>query len=132
VRLPVHGEGDFAGVFEIASRARVEALFVMDDGAITKHRQQIVELATMHALPVVSIYKDFAASGGLIAYGPNLGIIYRRAAHYVDKIIKGTAVNSLPVEQPVSFDLVINVKAAKRLGLTIPQSILVRANEIIE
>jgi putative ABC transport system substrate-binding protein len=132
VRLPVHDEGNLAGAFDIASRARVEALFVMDDGAITKHRQQIVELAAKHALPVVSIYKDFAASGGLIAYGPNLGIIYRRAAHYVDKIIKGAPVNSLPVEQPVSFDLVINLKTAKKLGLTIPQSILVRANEIIE
>jgi putative ABC transport system substrate-binding protein len=132
VRLPVHDEGDLAGAFDIASRARVEALFVMDDGAITKHRRQIVELATEHGLPLVSIYKDFAASGGLIAYGPNLGVIYRRAAHYVDKIIKGTPAKSLPVEQPVSFELVINMKAAKKLGLTIPQSILVRADEIIE
>src|SRR5262245_59638570 len=85
----------------------------MDDGAITKHRQKIVDLAARYALPVVSIYKDFAASGGLIAYGPNLGVIYRRAAHYVDKIIKGTPANSLPVEQPVSFELVINVKEAR-------------------
>lgn len=132
VRLPVRGEGDLAGAFEIASRAGVEALFVMDDGAITKHRRQIIELATKYALPVVSIYKDFAASGGLIAYGPNLGVIYRRAAHYVDKIVKGAPASSLPVEQPVSFDLVINLKTAKQLGLPIPQSILVRADEIIE
>jgi putative ABC transport system substrate-binding protein len=132
VRLPVHDEGDLAGAFEVASRVGAEGLFVMDDGAITKHRQQIVELATKHALPVVSIYKDFAASGGLIAYGPNLGVIYRRAAHFVDRIIKGTPASALPVEQPVSFDLVINAKAAKKLGLTIPQSILVRADEIIE
>ena len=132
VRLPVQGEGDLDGVFETASRAGVQALFVMDDGAITRHRHRIVELATKHALPVVSIYKDFADSGALIAYGPNLDVIYRRAAHYVDKIIKGAAASALPVEQPVSFDLVINVKAAKRLGLAIPQSILVRANEVIE
>jgi putative ABC transport system substrate-binding protein len=80
VRLPVHDENDYAHTFEIASHAKSEALFVMDDGAITKHRQQILELATKHSLPVVSIYRDFALSGGLIAYGPNLKVVYRRAA----------------------------------------------------
>ena len=87
----------------------------MDNGAITKHRQEILELAAKYRLPVVSIYRDFANSGGLIAYGPNLDIVYRRAAHFVDKLIKGERASDLPVEQPVIFDLVINQKAAKTL-----------------
>jgi putative ABC transport system substrate-binding protein len=132
VRLPVQDENDYAGAFEIASQAKSEALFVMDDGAITKQRQRILELATKNALPVVSIYRDFAVSGGLIAYGPDLDIVYRRAADYVDKIIKGEPAHSLPVEQPEKFDLVVNMKTAKALGLTIPQSVLIRANEVIE
>ncbi|HET7190647.1 MAG TPA: ABC transporter substrate-binding protein [Pseudolabrys sp.] len=132
VRLPVHDENDFANAFEIASRAGSEALFVMDDGAVTKRRSQILELAAKHALPVVSIYRDFAVAGGLIAYGPNLNVVYRRAADYVHKLLKGEPAHSLPVEQPVDFDLVINMKTAKTLGLTIPQSVLIRANEIIE
>ena len=132
VRLPVHDESDYANAFETASRAKSEGLFVMDDGAITKHRRQILELAAKHALPVVSIYRDFAESGGLIAYGPSLNVVYRRAANYVDKLIKGASASSLPVEQPVNFDLVINMKTAKTLGLTIPQSVLVLANEVIE
>ncbi len=132
VRLPVHDENDFANAFEIASRAGSEALFVMDDGAVTKRRSQILELAAKHALPVVSIYRDFAVAGGLIAYGPNLNVVYRRAADYVHKLLKGEPAHSLPVEQPVDFDLVINMKTAKTLGLTISQSVLIRANEIIE
>ena len=104
----------------------------MDDGAMTEHRQQIASLRQSNALPVVSIYRDFAASGGLIAYGPNLDVVYRRAAVYVDKLIKGAPAPSLPVEQPVNFYLAINVKTAKALGLKIPQSILVRADEVIE
>jgi ABC-type uncharacterized transport system substrate-binding protein len=132
VRLPVHDETEFANAFEIASRAKSEALFVMDDGAITKRREKILKLAAKHGLPVVSIYRDFAVSGGLIAYGPNLNVVYRRAAVYVHKLLKGEPASSLPVEQPVDFDLVINLKTAKALGLTIPQSVLIRANEIIE
>jgi ABC-type uncharacterized transport system substrate-binding protein len=132
VRLPIQDEGDLAHAFDIASRGKIEALFVMDDGAITKHRKQIIELATKHALPVVSIYRDFAVSGGLIAYGPDLNVVYRRAAHYVDKLLKGEPAASLPIEQPVNFDLAINLKTAKALGITIPQSVLIRAGELIE
>ena len=134
VRAPVHDEEerDLAHAFEIASEARAEALFVMDDGAITKRRQQILGLAAKHRLPVVSIYKDFAAAGGLIAYGPNLNVVYRRAADYVDKLMKGEPASSLPVEQPAKFDLAINLKTAKALGISIPQSVLIRADELIE
>jgi putative ABC transport system substrate-binding protein len=132
VRLPVKGEPDLAGAFDAAAKAKAEALFVMDDGAMTEQRQKILEHAARNRLPVVSIYRDFARSGGLIAYGPNLDVVYRRAAVYVDKLIKGASAPSLPVEQPVNFYLAVNLKTAKALGLTIPQSILVRADEIIE
>jgi putative tryptophan/tyrosine transport system substrate-binding protein len=132
VRVPVKSEQDLAGAFETAAKEKAEALFVMDDGAMTERRQRILELAARQGLPVVSIYRDFAASGGLIAYGPNLDAVYRRAAVYVDKLIKGATASSLPVEQPVNFYLAVNLKAAKALGLTIPPSILVRADELIE
>ncbi len=132
VRTPVHDPKDYPDAFDTAAAANCEALFVMDDGAITTHRQEILELAAKRALPVVSIYKDFAKSGGLIAYGPNLDIVYRRAAHFVDKLIKGERASDLPVEQPVIFDLVINQRTAKALGVTIPQPVLIRADEVIE
>src|SRR5262249_3498642 len=132
VRLPVQSPNDYVEAFERALRAKSEALFVMDDGAITEHRREILDLAAKHALPVVSIYRDFAKTGGLIASGPNLGGIYARAAQPVDKLLKGELAGALPVEQPVNFDLVINMKTAKALGLAIPQSVLIRADEIIE
>jgi putative ABC transport system substrate-binding protein len=132
VRLAVHDPNDYANAFDAASHAQAQALFVMDDGAITKHRREILDLAGKHALPVVSIYRDFAAAGGLIAYGPKLSVVYRRAADYVNKLLKGEAASDLPIEQPAEFDLVINLKTAKALGLTIPRSVLVRADEIIE
>ena len=133
LRLPVRGRAsDFPGAFQAATRARAEALAVVDDTAVTKHRDQILTLAANHSLPVVSIYKDFAEAGGLIAYGPNLPALYRRAAHYVDRILKGAKPSDLPIEEPTQFDLVVNLKAAKALGLTIPPSVLLRANHVIE
>lgn len=132
VRLPVRDRSDYASAFETASHAHSDALFVMDDGAITQHRRQILDLAAKRALPVVSIYRDFALSGGLIAYGPSLGAVYRRAADYVDKLLKGATASDLPIEQPAKFDLVVNLKTAKALGITIPQSVLIRADEVIE
>ncbi len=132
LRLPVRDPSDFPDAFQAAIRAHTEALFVMDDGAITKHRRQLLDLAAKHSLPVVSIYKDFAQAGGLIAYGPSLPAVYRRAAYYVDRILKGAKPANLPVEQPSTFELVINLKTAKALGLTIPQSLLLRADEVIQ
>src|SRR6185436_2073003 len=99
--------------FQTASRARTEALFVMDDGAITKHRKQLAELATRHSLAMVSIYKDLAEAGGFIAYGPSLSDIYRRGAVYVDRILKGARPGDLPIEQPTKFEVVINLKTAR-------------------
>jgi len=131
-RAPVRDPKDYPDAFAALAGANCEALFVMDDGAVTQHRKDILELAAKRALPVVSIYKDFAKSGGLLAYGPNLDIVYRRAAHFVDKLIKGERASDLPVEQPVIFDLVINLRTAKGLGITIPQPVLIRADEVIE
>jgi putative tryptophan/tyrosine transport system substrate-binding protein len=132
LRLPVRDPGDFPGAFQAATRARTEGLFVMDDGALTKHRKQLAELAARHSLAIVSIYKDFAEAGGLIAYGPNLPASYRRGAAYVDRILKGAKPADLPVEQPTQFELAINLKTARALGLTIPPEWLLRADHIIE
>ena len=132
VRLPVKAPTEYPAAFEAAARDRSEALFVMDDGVITKHRRDILDLAAKHSLPVVSIYRDFAKSGGLIAYGPSLDDVYRRAAAYVVMLLKGQAASDLPIEQPTKFDLVVNLKTAKALGITIPQSVLLRADEIIQ
>jgi putative ABC transport system substrate-binding protein len=130
--LPIRNADDFAPAFDTARGARIEAIFVMDDGAMTNHRGRVLDLAARHALPVVSIYRDFAAAGGLIAYGPSLPAVYRRGAHYVDRILKGESPRRLPVEQPTKFDLVINLKTAKALGLAIPQGVVLRADELIE
>jgi len=132
LRLPVRGPADFPGAFETAKRARMEALFVMDDGAMTKRRKEVVELALRHSMAVVSIYRDFVEAGGFIAYGPSLSASYRRGAVYVDRILKGMKPADLPVEQPTKFDLAINMRTARTLGLTVPPSVLVRADHIIE
>ena len=132
VRLPVGGPADLPGAFQTAIRARTEALFVMDDGVMTKQRKPLLELAARHSLPVVSIYKDFAEAGGFIAYGPSLSAMYRGGAEYVDRILKGAKPEALPVEQPRKFDLLINLKTAKALGLTIPPPLLERADQVIE
>ena len=132
VRLPVRNPSDYASAFEAASHAQSQALFVMDDGTITQHRRQLLDLAGKYSLPVVSIYKDFAEAGGLIAYGPNLDVVYRRAADYVSELLRGRQALDLPVEQPAKFNLIVNLKAAKTLGVVIPQSVLIRADRVIE
>ncbi len=130
--LPVRGPSDFLGAFQAAAQGRAEALFVQDDALITKHRVQILDLAGKHSLPVISLYEDFPKAGGLIAYGASPPAIYRRAAYYVDRILKGAKPRDLPIERPMKFDLVINLKTAKTLGLTIPPSVLLLADRVIE
>jgi putative tryptophan/tyrosine transport system substrate-binding protein len=133
LRVPVQsGSQDIARAFDLADGAKSQAVFVMDDGAITATRQEVLHLAAMRRLPVVSIYRDFAKSGGLIAYGPKLDIVYRRAAHFVDKLLKGERAGDLPIEQPAIFDVVVNLTTAKTLGIAIPETVLVGADEVIE
>ena len=112
---------------QAATRTHADALVVFDDTAITQHRAHLLKLAAQHALPVASIYKDFAEAGGLLAYGPSLPALYRRAAYYVDRILQGAKPSELPVERPMQFELVINLKTAKALGLTIPSTVLFQA-----
>jgi putative tryptophan/tyrosine transport system substrate-binding protein len=124
---------DFASAFATVRQERVGALLV-SAFLVTqqKDRQAIVELAAKHRLPTLYDRKEAVEAGGLIAYGPSLTEAYRRAATFVDKIIKGARPADLPVEQPTKFELVINLKTAKALGLTIPQSVLLRADQVIE
>ncbi len=130
--LPVRGPGDFPAAFQAAARARAEALLVLDDTTFTRHRGQILKLAAMHGMPVVSRYKDFAEAGGLIAYGPSLPAVYRRTAHYVDRILRGARPSDLPIEEPTEFELIVNLKTARALKLTIPPSVLLIASHVIE
>jgi len=133
VRTPVQsGSQDIHRAFDLVETAGSQALFVMDDGAITAKRQEILQLAALRRIPVVSVYKDFAESGGLVAYGPKLDIVYRRAAHFADKLLKGERADDLPIEQPAIFDVVVNLRTAKTLGITIPEPVLVGADEVIE
>jgi putative ABC transport system substrate-binding protein len=130
--LPVQGPADLVGAFQAAARGRAEALIVIDDVVTTQHRVEILNLAATHSLAVISQYPAFAEAGALLAYGPNTSSMYRRAAYYVDRILKGADAGDLPVEQPTKFDLVINLNTAKALGVTIPSSLLARADEVIE
>jgi putative ABC transport system substrate-binding protein len=132
VRVSVQAPGDFLGAFETATRGRAEALVVVDDALVTRYRVEILRLAGKHSLPVISLYKPFVEAGGLIAYGASTLDMYRHAADYVDKILRGAKPADLPIEQPTKFELVINLKAAKALGLTIPPSLLARAGQVIE
>jgi putative tryptophan/tyrosine transport system substrate-binding protein len=131
-RVPVRAASDFLRAFEATARTRAEAIVVFEDVWLTRHRVAIVSLAAKQSLPIISLYKDFAEAGGLFAYGASPSAIYRRAAYYVDRILKGTHPKDLPIEQPTRFELIINLKTAKALGLTIPPSRLARADQVIE
>ena len=112
--------------------ARAEAIVVLPDGLTMQHRAKIIEFADRNRIPVISGWSAFAQSGGLMTYGPNLRDSWRSVATYVDKVLKGAKPGVVPVEQPTKFELVINLKTARALGLTIPPSLLARADEVIE
>jgi putative tryptophan/tyrosine transport system substrate-binding protein len=118
--------------FEAASRGRAGALIVFDDPVIWSYRTKVVALAAKQRLPVMYGYTEFVDEGGLMSYGPNRPDLYRRTAIYVDKILKGAKSADLPVEQPMKFEFFVNLKAAKQIGLTIPQSVLYRADKVIK
>jgi putative ABC transport system substrate-binding protein len=130
--LEVRGAEGLDRAFQAATGGPSGALLVIDDPATFLLRKRIVGLAAKSRLPAIYGPREFAVEGGLMAYGANLAGMFRRAAVYVDKILKGAKPADLPVEQPTKFDLVINLKTAKALGLTIPQPVLLRADEIIQ
>ena len=130
--VKAHGSADFDRAFLDVTRARAGALAVWGGAIFNSERRRLVDLSAKHRLPTVYPSRDFVDGGGLMAYGANLADLFRRAATYVDKILKGTKPGDLPVEQPTKFELVINLKTAKALGLTIPPSLLARADQIIE
>ena len=127
----VNSGNDFERAFAEISKAHVDGLAVVLSPLATLNSKHIVELATKYSLPSVYPTRQFAEEGGLMAYGPLIGDLYRRAAAYVDKILKGAKPQDLPVEQPTSFEFIINLKAAKQIGLTIPPSVLARADRVI-
>jgi putative tryptophan/tyrosine transport system substrate-binding protein len=130
--VEARGPADFDRAFSEMTRARAGALTVLGSAMFSSERRRLVDLATKHRLPAVYTSKDFVDAGGLMAFGPNLADSFRRAATYVDKILKGAKPADLPVEQPTKFELVMNLKTAKALGLTIPQTLLLRADEVIQ
>ena len=130
--LDVRKSEDVTRAFEGARVQRVNALAVGNDTVTHANRRQVVELAAQQRLPVIYATREFVDAGGLMTYGVNYSDLYRRAATYVDKIFKGAKPADLPVEQPTKFELIINLKAAKAIGLEIPPTLLARADEVIE
>jgi ABC-type uncharacterized transport system substrate-binding protein len=123
---------DLSGAFAAAVRERADAIAVVQTAVLFHERGQIVQLATGHRLPAAFTFREFAETGGLMSYGAHLPDMFRRAAFYVDRILKGAKPGDLPMEQPTKFELVINLKTAKALRLTIPPSLLARADQVIE
>jgi len=130
--LDVRNVDELEDAFTRASRQNAGALLVVNDGLFNTHRARIAERAVRSRLPVISVSRLIIESGGLMSYGAHFPDMMRRAAMYVDKILKGAKPADLPIEQPTKFELVVNMKTAKALGLTIPQSILLRADQVIE
>lgn len=128
--LAVRDPRDFEGAFSAARGA--SAVLLVDDAMFTAHRTQLAELALKNRLPTMYGFSDMVEAGGLMAYGPHYEELYRRAATYVDKILKGRKPADLPVEQPIKFELVISLKTAKQIGLTIPPNLLARADRVIK
>jgi putative ABC transport system substrate-binding protein len=120
------------GAFKAMAAARAQGLIVLIDPLIVRNRARITQLATGHRLPTIAGFSDFAQEGALMTYGPNVAALCRQAAGYVDKILKGARPGDLPVAQATQFEFVVNLKAAKKLGVTIPQSLLLRADRVVQ
>ncbi len=130
-RLEVRKTEDIdAGIESLKGRA--DALYICSDPLITTHRVRINTLAVSQKLPTMNAFREYVQAGGLMSYGPNFPDLFRRSGDYVDKILRGAKPADIPVEQPVKFDLIVNNTTARALGLTIPETFLVRANEVIE
>ena len=130
--LDVSATDQMETAFRTATREHAGALMVLSDSLFFREHRRIVELANRYRLPQIFDTKDFVEAGGLMSYGADLEDLYRRAATYVDKILKGASPATLPVEQATKFELLVNLKTARQLGLTIPQSVIVRADRIVQ
>jgi len=130
--IGVSDPNELSDAVQSAARTRAAAIMVIDDPVIASYRPQILPLASAATLPLFSIYSEYADGGGLMAYGASLPAIYRRGAVYVDRILRGAKPSDLPVEQPSIFELVINLRTAKSLGLDLAPTLLARANRLIE
>ena len=130
--VEVRGPGDFTGGLDSAVRKPVEALVAVEDPLTFNYRKQIAEFCAANRLPAISGLREYADDGGLMAYGASQEDLFRHAVGYVDKILKGVKPGDLPVQQPTKFEMVINLKTAKALGLEVPPTLLARADEVIE
>jgi putative ABC transport system substrate-binding protein len=130
--LGVKTEEEIKSALAVMARERPDALLVLADRLLLHHRALIMDFATRHRLPGVHAYRELVVVGGLMSFGPSYADMHKRAAYFVDRILKGAKPGDLPVERPRTFELVINLKVAKALGLTIPQSVLLRGTEIIQ
>jgi len=132
IPMEVSAPDTFETAFDAVIRQRADALLTPGDPFSHRHQRRIIDFAKKYRLPATYLFRDAAEAGGLMAYGPSLSAMYRQAAVFVDKILKGAKPADLPVEQPTKFELVINLKTAKALGLTIPQALFQRADRVIQ
>jgi putative ABC transport system substrate-binding protein len=130
--LEVRTSGELDGAFAAIVREKPDALLILADRVFLHDRKRMMDFATEHRLPSVNAYRELVEAGGLMSYGPSYEDMHRRAADYVDKILKGAKPGDLPVEQPTKFTLILNLKAARTLGIDVPPMLLARADEVIE
>ena len=130
--VEVRAANDLEAAFDEIAKARVEALVVSQSPTFNAQTKRLADLASTHRLPTIYEFRAFAAAGGLMSYGADFSDIYRRAAAYVDRLLKGARPADLPVERPTKLELVINRKAAKALGLEVPQALLQQADQVID
>jgi putative ABC transport system substrate-binding protein len=131
VDVGMRSSADVKGAFEAIRASRAQAVFVLDDLLVTSSKGEILAQAREARLPVMSLYEEFVESGGLMSYGPSITEMYRRAGWYVDRILRGAKPGELPVEQPANFRLVLSLKSANELGITVPDNVLVRVDRVL-
>jgi len=129
--MSVQTPEEISPAFSAVIRARAQALYVIEAPLIYTHRMTLLNLVSKARIPAIYPARRFVDDGGLMSYGTNFSDLFRRSAGYVDKILKGAKPADLPIEQPIKFDFVVNLRTAKALGLTIPQSVLLQADEVI-